>query len=450
MADKVVRDATDADFNAQSRCILFRLDIYFDGMQSEPLTVTRSNYLIDAELLEEAGAEDSNPLGAVSANELSFSLYNDKGMFSPTNADGPYYGKIKTNVPIIPYMKPDVDDETDINWIKMGVYYVSDWNATVTGATASITAEDKLQQLFLEAPPVIPVGCNKKQVDFFKEVFDALGYAAKVSDKLNATLLYTFTEGEPKKFLQEMLQGAMAYCLCNKNGEIKVEPLDGGKQLRATITDADQIISVDAKQSIIKTYSGVQLTYVMPQLTESIQLVEIKEANVPAGIFTHNKVAFSKGPAKVVTNVYALTDNKEVTVVDYVNSPWDITLITRNESTQATSDIAIYGIAVDFVESILTDSVSNVLSVKNRYIQNVEYAKQYKSILEAFINSDMPTLTLQVRGNPLFNVGDKIRVQSTMYNLDFTGILQRITYKYVGSLSCEITLLNSSILEVSR
>lgn len=445
MADTIVRDATDEDFNAHSRCILLKLDIFFDGLQNEPLTVTRSDYLIDAELLEEAGAEDSNPLGAISANELSFSLYNDNGIFSPTNPNSPYYGKIKTNVPIIPYMKPELDEVTDANWIKMGIYYVSDWNATVTGAAASITAEDKLQQVFLEPAPVIPVSLNKTQAAFFQEVFDALGYAAKISQSLNATLLYTFTEGEQKKYLQEMLQGAMAYCLCDKNGDIVVEPLDGSKPLRATITDADQVISVEAKQSIIKSYSGVELTYALPQLTEAIQLLQVKEVNVPPGIFTHNKVAFNRGPVKVVTNAYALTESKEVTIVDYISSPWDITLVTRNESAQTTSDLAVYGIAVDFVQSILTDNVSNVLKVTNRYIQNTAYANQYKAILEAFVNSDMPTLTLQVRGNPLFNIGDKIRVQSANYNLDFTGILQRVRYKYIGSLSCEITLLNSDI-----
>lgn len=451
MADTVIRDATDEDFNAHSRCILLKLDIFFDGLQNDPLTVTREDYLIDADILDEAGAEDNNPLGAISANELSFSLYNEDGIFSPTNANGPYYGKIKVNVPIIPYMKPDMNDGTEVNWIKMGVYYVSDWNATVTGAAASITAGDKIQQVLMEPSPVIPVGLNKTQADFFQEVFDALGYAASISKDLNAILLYTFTEGEQKKFLQEMLQGAIAYCTCDKNGDIVVEPLDSTRPLRATITDADQIISVDAEQSIVKTYGGVELTYVLPQLTEAIQLLEIKEANVPAGIFTHNKVALSKGPAKVITNVYAITENKEVAIIDYVNSPWDITLITKNESTtQATSDLAVYGIAVDFVETILTDNVSNVLKVKNRYIQSTEYASKYKEILEAFVNSDMPTLTLQVRGNPLLNVGDKICVQSEKYNLDFTGVLQRINYKYAGSLSCEITLLNSAILEVSR
>ena len=449
MAEIITRDAVDQDFNTPSRQIVMRLDIFFDGLQSDPLIITKDNYLIDATLLEEIGAEDSNPLGTISANELSFSLYNSDGIFSPTNTNSPYYGKIKTNVPIIPYMRPETTDNTEVNWIKMGEYYVSNWSASVTGIDAVITAEDGLQQVFLKKSPSIPVGLNKKQAEFFQEVFNALGYTAKISRDLNAVLLYTFTEGEQKSYLQEMLQGAIAYCLCDKNGDIIVEPLNGSKPLRATITDADQIISVDATQSLIKSYGGVELTYVLPQLTEAVQLLQMKEVNIPPGVFTHNKVSFNRGPIKTVTNMYALTKDKEVTIIDYTSSPWDITFTTKNEGTQVLSDLVVYGVAVDFVQAILADSTTNVLKVKNRYIQNTEYAHKYKNILEAFVNNDMSTLSLQIRGNPLFNVGEKLRVQSDKYNLDFTGIIQRINYRYEGFLSCEITLLNSSILEVN-
>ena len=450
MAEIITRDAVDQDFNTPSRHIVMRLDIFFDGLQSDPLIITKDNYLIDATLLEEIGAEDSNPLGTISANELSFSLYNSDGIFSPTNTNSPYYGKIKTNVPIIPYMRPETTDNTEVNWIKMGEYYVSNWNASVTGIDAFVTAEDGLQQVFLEKSPSIPVGLNKKQSEFFQEVFNALGHTAKISRDLNAVLLYTFTEGEQKSYLQEMLQGAIAYCLCDKNGDIIVEPLNGSKPLRATITDADQIISVDATQSLIKSYGGVELTYVLPQLTEAVQLLQMKEVNIPPGVFTHNKVSFNRGPIKTITNMYTLTKGKEVTIIDYTSSPWDITFTTKNEGAQVLSDLVVYGVAVDFVQAILADSTTNALKVKNRYIQNTEYAKQYKAMLEAFVNSDMPTLTLQVRGNPLLNIGEKLRVQSDKYNLDFTGIIQRINYRYAGSLSCEITLLNSEILEVNR
>ena len=90
------RASVEADYNSQDRCIVWKLDIYFDGINKEPLSITRDNYLIDADLLEEASADSKDPFGSVSSNELSFSLYNENGMFSPTVATGEYYGKIKT------------------------------------------------------------------------------------------------------------------------------------------------------------------------------------------------------------------------------------------------------------------------------------------------------------------------------------------------------------------
>ena len=85
-----MRAATDADFNSRSRQIELKLDIYFDGMMTTPFTVSKSDYLIDAEWLEEISADSSNPLGVISSNELSFRLFNKDGIFSPTNTLSPH------------------------------------------------------------------------------------------------------------------------------------------------------------------------------------------------------------------------------------------------------------------------------------------------------------------------------------------------------------------------
>lgn len=449
MPDIPVRETTDADYNAHSRQLEQKIEIYFDGMQEEPLTVTINDYLIDVDVLEEASAEDTNPLGAISANELNFTLFNANGIFSPTNASSPYYSKIKTGVVVIPYIRPVLSDGYEAAWDQMGVYYVSDWTAAIVGSTASVTATDKLQKVFNEPTPNIPVRYNVSQKDLFEEVFDTMGYVVTVSPSLSEVLAYSFTEGSQKEFLQEMLQGAISYCTCTKTGNIVVDALDGFRPLRATITDDNQIISVDAKQSILKTYEGVSLTYVKPQLTDEIQLLQVKDAKIPNGYFEHSTMAFTQGPVKSISSAYVLTKEKEVYISDYVCTSWDITLTTKNESSQAISDIVVNGYAVDFVEAILADTtVSNVLTVSNKYIQSTEYAQRYKELLEAFVGNDVPNLTLSIRGNPRLAVGDKIRVQSTKYHLDFTGVLLRLNYHYIGSLSCEITLLNSEILEV--
>ena len=88
-----VRDHTDADFNADSLLgIDFKLEIYFDTIPTE---ITRDDYIVQVDGLEELSTDDTNPLGCVSANDITIELINTDGIFSPNYEDGPYYGKIK-------------------------------------------------------------------------------------------------------------------------------------------------------------------------------------------------------------------------------------------------------------------------------------------------------------------------------------------------------------------
>ena len=58
----------------------------------------------------------------------------------------------------------------------------------------------------------------------------------------------------------------------------------------------------------------------------------------------------------------------------------------------------------------------------------------------------VPILELDVRCNPLIPIGAKLHVISQMYNVDFTGILIRQTFKYDGGLSGTMTILSSEIV----
>lgn len=117
-------DATDLDYNADSRVIESKIEIFFDPT---PITVDKDDFLIDWDVLEEVGTDsNNNPIGDTSANDFSFSLFNEEGIFSPANTAGPYYGKIKSGVKVIPYLRTK-----NTNWIQMGVFYVNEWNATI-------------------------------------------------------------------------------------------------------------------------------------------------------------------------------------------------------------------------------------------------------------------------------------------------------------------------------
>ena len=68
----MARSSTNEDYNATSRSLQFKVEIYFDGLSNTPVVISKSDYLISCSGLEETGSEDANPLGALSAN-----LYRD-------------------------------------------------------------------------------------------------------------------------------------------------------------------------------------------------------------------------------------------------------------------------------------------------------------------------------------------------------------------------------------
>lgn len=442
-----MRLATDADFNKTSRYLSLKLEVFFDGVDSAPLVITNNNYLVDADWLEEGSAESTNPFGAVSSNELSFRLYNRDGMFSPTNVEGPYYNKIKLGICVVPYLKP-IEDNEEIGWVQAGKYYVTGWEAAITGTYADVVANDGWLKVFNSFTPSYEVERNVTFKEALDHIFDLMGFSVAVSDSLNKNLLFSYVEGTPLKYLEEFSKGALAFCTCDAQGNLKIESFVGQRTVRATLTDSDQIKSVSAKQSITKAYDGVSLTYVLPQVSTLLKLIDIQDISVVEGESEFTKLLFSAGPLSDVTTIALQSADSAIELVDYEASPWHITLKVNNTSgSEAPVSISVHGNIVVFTDIVLTDEVDALLKVSSKYVQNAEYATIYRNVLTSFINSKIPFITVSIRGNPLLSIGDRIKVQSTKYALNFDGIIQRLTYKYAGGLSCEMTLLNSEIVQ---
>ena len=123
-------NTTDDMYNATTRHIQLMLKVY---LNSTPLIVTKDDYLIDATILLEACSDGDSPFGNVTANQLNCTLLNLNGLFSPTNSDSIYYGKIKKGLKIEVYIKPVDNDEVEYD--PLGIFYVTDWDTTITGIT---------------------------------------------------------------------------------------------------------------------------------------------------------------------------------------------------------------------------------------------------------------------------------------------------------------------------
>lgn len=441
----MTRAATNDDFNANSRSLLFKIDIYFDGLSNTPTTVTKADYLMSVSGLDETGAEDTNPLGAVSANEVDIVLFSQNGLFNPANTESPYYGKMKTKVPLRPYIK--IDNE-EVDWAPLGVFYVTDWTAPRGGTQATISASDIMQLLFNRGTSSLSVVQQETMGDFCSRIFDHLGASVSVDESLTEILDYSYSVGTVKETLQELTKAALAYCTTDMEGNIIFEPFQV-RDTVATLTDSDQIFDVEIKQSALKTYDGVALTYYLHQLSDQEELINVTDLTVPADGLQVDPIAFSNTPLWVLTSLKLLAVGGTIGYTDATLSPDSLQLtLTNPQSVALACDITARGIYVDTTSTQLSnDEEENPLEIDNKYIQNATYASAYKEILERFVNNPIPTVTLTVRGNPLINVGDTVEVQSTRYKLTYKGVVLRHSYKYTGGLTSELTLLNALILE---
>lgn len=448
MAELITRDATEADYNAPSRSIQLKFDVYFNGLSAAPLEITRENYLIDSDILEEACADSSNPFGEVSANEISFSLYNESGIFNPTNMDSPYSGQIRVGVPIKAYMRPSVAD-AEVNWDELGTYYVSDWTATVTGTSAYVTACDKLYDVFSLPQVKMPVVADMSMHDLFVEFFKALGLEAEVDERLIEELVYAYSVDKNSAFLNELSVGAQAFVFCNRRGIPTVRFARGEQEVAYTLKDTDQIVSISSKQSALLEYDGAEVIMNEPQQTAETKILSMKDLVVPPGAYNSDLVSFSDKPVVKLMKASTIGTGK-LRLSNLKATCVDATFSLINEGTsEVTCDLEMHGTCIETVSSTFASSGSNPLSVDNIYIQKKAYAEKFQRFLQAYVTSNVPVLELSIRGNPKYQPGDKLRIISEKYNIDYTGILLRQQFKYNGGLSSTIKVFNSQILEVS-
>lgn len=436
-------DETLCYYDEPSRKIDGKLEIYFNGFEEEPLTVTRDDFLIDYEVLEEAGADDKNPLGAISANELTITLSNHEDMFSPAYKEGPYYGLIKVGVMIIPYIKPD---EEGYEWKPLGKYFVSDWTSKLGSATASITCYDIVQELLLSVMPDIEVQLDTTYGKFIKYILTSCGFlTAEVDESLSRVLPYGFINTDKiKELIQNIVEASMSILNTNRSGGIVVSKLTR-KDPAAIFTDDNQIITMDVPQSIIKTYNGVKLTYSLPQLSDYIEVLVVDKLPIPYGLTTHNLIKYSKPIFDI--SAAMLCGEKLCTIAQYSSTNFGINLTTDlDDKDGATCKLIVTGKVVDLVDQVIDDGLSNMLEIDNSYIQSTEYASTYKENLSRLVLSDIPEVDLNIRGNPDLIIGDTVEVHSVAYNMDFIGIIKRIKIKYAGYLESEMTLMNAEVL----
>lgn len=438
---------TDADYNNETRCLEQKVVIHFSNIT--PLEITRDDYLITSSVLEEMHSQsDTIPFGNVTSNELSIELLNEEGIFSPTNTNSPYYGLMKKGIKVELFIRPVVDSEDEslqYIWDPLGVYYISDWQAKITGLIATITANDQLYNINTKDLTVLPVNRNIIQKEFYQYIFTNLGLQGNIDETLNDIIKYAYINKDTKKALSELNISSLSDCFCNHTGDVIVQHLINLKDIRAQITDADQIIEADIQQTLISTYNGVNVTYNLPQESDIQNVLSLKDVIIPGGISSRKNILLTGTPLLKLS--YSLLKGVKAHIINMLATATsiDITTDNLNETTEGCT-IDIYGTLLVNNEISIGSESTNALILSDMFIQDDVCAEQIYNHLQAYINNTLPILNLEVRGNPKLELGDVIQVDSTKYNLHYTGILIKQKFEYDGSLKGSMSLLNIDIL----
>lgn len=433
--------STDAMYNARSRYLHQMFRIHFSS--SKVLDVTRSKYLMSSSLLEEAYKHTDSPFGDITSNEISLTLFNEKGLFNPVNTDSDYYGLIKKGVKIEAFIRPDEVDE----WDQVGVYYVTDWVTSTSGATADVTANDILHNVLNGPVPPFQVYRNIDFKDFIELYFNYFGLAVRVDAAIDYTIPYAYTceYSSNKAFLLDLMKSALADCFCDHDGSIRILSKVSPRETRATFTDNDQIINIAVKQSITTNYDSTLVSCYKGQ--ESAEKVLVDLANMPLtpGTISTGKLTTSEYPILSIRSVKVSgTDTASVRTFNATANEFECSIVSTANSV---ADVEVVGTALSSTKITFGESLETPLVVDSLLVQSEVRAELIKNYIESYVQANMPIVELTIRGNPRIKIGDKIRVDSDYYKVHYSGIIIKSTYEYAGNLSCKVTLIDASAIE---
>lgn len=431
-----------ASYNDTDRQLQFCVDIYFE--KGKPLRCLPTDYLVDCTLLEEACADSDTPVGTPSSNEVSFTLLSQEGMFNPLNANSPYKNLIKTGVQVNVFCRiKDLAAQTWGDWESLGTFYVSDWQTDVTGVTASVTAYDTLYNLLTETVTQLPITPNQSFSELITSFIEANGQTVNIVGTFTDKLSYGYVVDDNKTFLQSFTIGSFSHLFCDHAGKLKLFDIDMAQEVAHTLTDSDQIISITSNQSIVDNYDGVEMKYYNTQISDAQEILNVKEQTLAGGTQSYTNQEFSSVPVYAVIYTSITSENQiHLTTFDASSTSVSYTVT----GTDGVFDIAFYGCSVDTVAVTLDEPGSNLLSVDSKYIQNEQRARLIKSATRKYVLMDVPYIELEIRGNPRYNIGEKLHIVSKTNNVDFTGILIRQEYKYDGGLTSTIKVMSSDVV----
>ena len=430
-----------------------KIEVYFDGKESAPVTFTDAN-LFDFVLLEEMSKQSDFPIGLVSSNTFEMLLDNSERLFSPNNEESPYYNKLLPNIQVKPFLGLEVgldeEEEPIIEYIPLGVFYTEDWIAPGAALHASVMCHDATTVLFNRSTPQLPVVENISFYNLFKTIFTAIGLTEEdyiIDERLKElTAMYGWFENVSLlNTLQKLAQGACCSIFIGRDEKVNVVSYFTTFEPSTVLEDSDQLVVSDMPQKYLDVYSKVIVRYNMPQLTQQEQILQLSEVNITTDGIVIDRVPFSKGPIAAIDKI--ILSNSNIIIEDIRYGAWDCSFYLKSIGSTVKTSITVYGRPIQNVTSSV-DSTNNELATKigNKEIvfspyllQDKTTALEYATLLLALTSDPAAQIHAESIGDPAIELTDTLLLNNSSHAMpNIETVIYKHRIQYNGGLTASI------------
>ncbi|MFA5154007.1 MAG: hypothetical protein WC554_15765, partial [Clostridia bacterium] len=451
-------EAYNVAIDADVRQWQLSFDIYFDGDGSPPTTFTEAE-LVGWELLEETYAEGNNPLGAASANEFTFILDNSERLFTATNTESPYYGKLLPNLLVHAYAWLITDSIGNYYPVDLGEYRTNDWSSPSNSLETTVICHDDVYEYSQIQTPQMPAMQTVNLQTMWANLLKGLNLTATdfiIDEFTQAIKIGWFNNDMALENFQLLAERGLGAVYGNRNSQIRVKAFTNLPDPLYFWTDSNQIIVADLPQDYYNTYSQVIVKYYQPYVGETETLLS-NSYTVPVGGTTIERLQVDSGPVGIYEGVNILGAS-DVTLGTVSLGMWDGTLQLNNTGQEETVTIEIIGRKIEYIQSTVTVEDTDLkaligtvtLEIDNHLIQSKEAAESYAAYVLQLVIDPSAYAEISARGNPNIKLTDTMNITYTNGKISNLNIIPtRILHSFRGGLSAQINAIKKSVRELS-
>lgn len=443
---------------AKLELIIYKINRPYDSAKiTEFYTAVVETYysdrIVDISLLEELDYSSvSIALGSISSNEIDIALDNSDGKFNFGNKNSPLYGLMKRNRRVKVWLGTEIIPN-EIEWYPLGTFWTIGWDMPDFSLEARITARDRLELLRYTDFTTSLLYENYSLYQLFEIVLNDAGLTTNdyiIDASLqNIIIPYAwFDRMSHRSALERLAQCAYINVYCDREGRIRVEPIDTSQLVYFVLDDNVNIYSKSypISQTEITNYVEVAANTVTIQPLQEVLNIE-EELQIDPHSSLSLSLSFTTIPVKNVQQPIIVSDKEvEVEMQAYA---WgvELTLTNPNDESCTITSIIIQGqplelssksFAVAKDDDLIRDNGKLKVSISHDFIQKYSYAQELATTLLNAYKQSLYDVSIEARGNIGLYLGTKIQVNDSKMNTQYEYITRRQIIKWNGALSATI------------